>query len=203
MPWICWCIHLAKNPKNVLWGEAKLGRRSDGASVHCIWADWFSIGEVRARKVTPTHKNVIVYYIPGTWTAGTPSATPSEVLLGYFFFFFFLNKFIKSVFCCQNALARNSVAEITANINCESAGRLYSCYQFMALWLCIRYARARELLTLTITSHLCWCVVCFRDSDGHCVACCIVLWASTVYLNSWQSFSWGVRQEHEGSWLVT
>lgn len=85
--------------------------------------------------------------------------------LGIFFLF---NKFMKSVFCCQNALVKNSVVEITANINCESARRLYSCYQFMALSLCIQYARARRLLTLTITSHLCWCFVCFCDSDGHC-----------------------------------
>lgn len=201
MPWICWCIHLAKNPKNVLGGEAKLGRRSDEAYVHYIRADWFSIGEVRARKVTPTQECHCLLYTRNLKRRNT-QCNPKKYCLGIFFLF--LNKFIKSVFCCQNALVRISVAEITANINCESARRLYSCYQFMALWLCIRYARARELLTQsTITSHLCRCFVCFRDSDGRCVACCIVLWASTVYLNSWQSFSWGVRQEHEGSWLVT
>lgn len=167
MPWICWFIHLAKNPKNVWGGQAKLGRRSDEASVHCIRADWFSVGEVRARKVTPTQECHCLLYTRNLNRRNT-QCNPKWSTAWVFFLIFFLNKFIKSVFCCQNALVRNSAAEITANINCESARHLYSCYQFMALWLCIRNARARELLTLTITSHLCWCFVCFRDSDGRC-----------------------------------
>lgn len=147
-------------------------------------------GGAREKSNANTRMSLFIIY-PEPEPQEHPAQPQVKSCLGIFFLF---NGFIKSVFCCQNALVRNSVAEITANINCESARRLYSCYQFMALWLCIRYARARELLALTITSHLCCCFVCFRDSDGRC---------RLLYCAVSQHCLPKFWAKHEGSWLVT